>query len=235
MARARWRDLAPPNEPELRLLPFLVAPGATVIDVGANTGSYIAPLLRMGCKITAFEPNPRIAGGLELMYGSKIRIVRAAASDVEGKTTFRVPRDTSLGGLGTIEPQNALGTRDTEAFEVQTVTIDSFGFAGVGLMKIDVEGHELSVLRGAEQLLKTQRPRLIIESENRHRQGAVEALFSYLGGLGYQGFMIDDGLLSSIQAFDAAVHQNVAALSIDALDQGAIRSGYVNNFVFVPT
>ena len=233
-ARLALRSVVPDREPEIRILEFLAARGETVIDVGANVGLYITPLLRMGCRVVAFEANPAIAHELDLMYGSKIRVIHAAASNVSGTATMRVPDEVVLGGLGTIEPENTLPESHNRTFEVPTVTIDSLGLTDVALIKIDVEGHELAVLQGAEQLLRTQRPRLIIEAENRHRENAVASIFEFLGGLNYEGFMLVDGLLASIRTFDPARHQSVAEISVDALNHHQLQPSYVYNFVFLP-
>jgi FkbM family methyltransferase len=233
--RVLMRSLFPDKDPELKILEFLVSPGDTVIDVGANIGLYVTPLIAMGCKVIAIEPNPTIARELELMYGRNIRLVHAAASNVPGTAKMRVPAEAILGGLGTIEPENALLPVDTREFEVPTVTIDSLGLADVDLIKIDVEGHELSVLQGAEEVLKTKRPRLILEAENRHRENAVGSIFDYLHGLGYEGFMLVDGLLSPIEAFDPAVHQRLDDGLVDELNHRRAAGAYVNNFVFLPS
>jgi hypothetical protein len=75
--------------------------------------------------------------------------------------------------------------------ELQT---DSFS-----LLKIDVEGAELGVFKGAERILRQHRPLLVFESENRQlAPGKVQDVFSFLEGLGYAGsFVCRDQLLRS--------------------------------------
>ena len=59
---------------------------------------------------------------------------------------------------------------------VPTYRLDSLSIDNVGFMKIDVEGHEESVIIGAEQTIRRCRPILLIEAENRHREGAVQKI-----------------------------------------------------------
>ena len=235
-ARARrvWRGFKPASEPELGLLRYLASPGATVVDVGANTGAYVEALVRLGCHVVAFEPNPTHADELDWMYGSEIRLIRAAASDHAGTATLRVPKDASLGGLGTIEAANVLSVDDAVTVDVPMITIDSLGLTNVGFIKMDVEGHELTALHGAEGLIRSQSPRILVEAEERHRDNAVGSIRAFLEPLGYEGFMLCDGLMTSVRAFDPKVHQNLVGVDMGSLNHGTAPKGYVNNFIFVP-
>jgi hypothetical protein len=57
----------------------------------------------------------------------------------------------------------------------------------VGFIKIDVEGHELSVIKGATALIRRDSPIILVELEDRHRPDAMRSFSSFLGGLGYGG------------------------------------------------
>ena len=99
---------------------------------------------------------------------------------------------------------------------------------------MDVEGHELAALRGAEQLIREQAPRILVEAEERHRPNAIGSIRDFLEPLGYEGFMLCEGLLTSIRAFSPQTHQSLAGVSLEQLNHGTAPKGYVNNFVFVP-
>jgi hypothetical protein len=95
--------------------------------------------------------------------------------------------------------------------------------ARVRLLKIDVEGHELDVLYGAERTLREHRPAVLLECEPRHLVGhdCVD-VFGHLEALAYHGSFFWRGERRELRAFDAAVHQIKG------------RRPYANNFVFVP-
>ncbi|MDD3444799.1 MAG: FkbM family methyltransferase, partial [Zavarzinia sp.] len=84
------------GEPELRLLPRLVTSGETVCDVGANRGLYTYWLLRLGVRVFAFEPNPRLVRIMNLRFrraiaGGRLTVGAVAPSDEAGTTVLHVP------------------------------------------------------------------------------------------------------------------------------------------------
>lgn len=135
-----------------------------------------------------------------------------------------VPRDHGPGAaLGAAE-----STSD-ETIAVPVVALDDYFSAAekVSLLKIDVEGAELRVMRGAERILKSFHPLLVFECENRHMQDArVEDVFRYLNSLGYRGSFVCRGRVLPISEFDAAIHQR-------ADGEWFWKSrDYCNNFIF---
>ena len=175
------------GEPELEMLPDLVRRDRWAVDVGAADGVYTWHLARLAVGCVAFEPNPVSAERVrKRVPGADVRAV--ALSRADGKTRLRIPLTDGVisPGLATVEAANPLGSgNDAIEIDVPMRRLDSLRLPRVGFMKIDVEGHELAVLQGAEVLIKRDRPTLLIEVEDRHRPQARASVINWLGARGY--------------------------------------------------
>lgn len=216
-------------DPELELVPALLDPDRMGVDVGANAGFWTLAMAERARRVLAIEPIPELARALRRRVPGQVRVLACALSDRPGSAWLRIPEDA---GRATIEPANRL--RDgppARSLEVVRQRLDDLPLeARLGLVKIDVEGHELAVCRGAAGRLAADRPCLVIEAEERHRPGAVADLAAFLGGFGYQGFFLERCRLRGLAAFDAGRHQPLDAAGAPC--PGPL--GYVNNFLFVP-
>jgi len=213
---ARWprmywaaRELAKGRlEPELELIEPLCPSGGTFLDVGANWGAYSFYAIRAGRAVHAFEPQSRLAGVLQRGLGQQgLQIHNTAVSDGAGSSELRVPRNDI--GYSTIERANRLeGTADLrhgiETQVVETVRLDDLDLGPVSLLKIDVEGHEGAVLAGARALLERDTPSLIVEVEDRHKEGSRDAVCELLAGFGYSCFVYFNGRLHAQAALQSA-------------------------------
>lgn len=180
----------------------------------------------------AFEPNPDYAWVYRRVLGEVI-LHCVALSDKAGREVFRIPLvdEVAYAGWGTLEPTPLFEGRETRDFEVELARLDDLGLDPVGLIKIDVEGHELAVLRGGRQTIRRDRPAILLESEERHRPGVLEELFAWMAEAGYQGFVLRGGKLTPLAEFDPARDQAVAA---DGSFGGRILSAdYLRNFLFL--
>jgi FkbM family methyltransferase len=216
------------TEVELSLLPALVDRSRAAVDVGANAGVYSLQLSQLVTQVHAFEPHPRMARILRANMPSNVTIRQAAVSDVDGQARLRFPVHDGFESdvLGTIDPANtAVASADFRTIEVATVRLDSLALASIGFVKIDVEGHELSVLLGAKDTLRRDKPTLLIEAEERHRTGAVGSISSFLAGYGYSGMFVLDGRLHALDEFDDAGSERHDAVGSQSL-------GTVYNFIF---
>src|ERR1700722_7449705 len=207
-------------------------PGDIVCDIGANKGSFVYWLSRW-CgdgRVIAFEPQPELAGRLaEVCRALKLRNVT-----VEAKAVFSHSGRQDLFVPFGHQPRASLTHLAVEAenfttLSVPLVSLDDYFAATdrVTLLKIDVEGAEFGVFKGAERILRQHAPLLVFECENRHlAPGTVDQVFSWLAGLGYEGQFVCRNRLYPIAGFDAAVHQRQHG-------QWFWKSkDYCNNFVF---
>ena len=232
--RRVWRGEAG-GEPEMRLLPALCDPAKPSVDIGANEGGYAWHMRRLSRGLHVFEPLPELARRLSNGFAldRRVAVHQVALSDRVGTVQLRVPiqGDRANTGLATIEPGNDLHGAGLQQFDVPMRTLDSYALQNIGFIKIDVEGHELAVLRGATGLIEASHPAFLIEAQDLHRADAVTSITSFLEGFGYHGMFLLAGQLHDIAAFDLALHQHPDAL--DAMMDRRPGHILVNNFIFV--
>jgi FkbM family methyltransferase len=154
---ARHRHLSW-NPEEVAAFRAAVRPGAAVLDVGANVGAYtllFAQWAGSSGRVVAFEPSPRSIDGLREHLrlndvADRVEIVEAAVSDTIGTASFDC---AGTSGGNALVPEAAA---DIETISVKTTTLDAFCAAAnvlPSVIKIDVEGAELDVLRGGRNTL----------------------------------------------------------------------------------
>ena len=230
------------THPDVQLARSLCDPKRVSLDIGASIGEFTIAMLGSSRAVIAFEPRPVQARELRAMFaavGAPVRVEAVALSDQPGVTTMRVVPDDP--GRSTIDDGNTLGDLGepgaggpVQAIDVPVKRLDDLQLDNVGLVKVDVEGHELAVLRGGAETLTRNRPAVLVEAEERHHPDAVAAITEFLSGLGYAGYFDIEGTRRPVEEFDAAQHQNPA--NIGGREDGwALRGVYVNNFVFHPT
>jgi FkbM family methyltransferase len=163
----------------------------TFFDVGANVGTVTLPVaVARPVECLAFEPEPanasRLARNAELNGLVNVTVIEAAMWSEAGTVGLRVGGPVGT-GTGHVVAEGGDG-----AIEVPAATIDAFagdGRAAPSVLKLDVEGAELEVLRGAEATLESGRIReLFVETHPgplaRRGEGEAEVV-ALLGGFGY--------------------------------------------------
>lgn len=228
--KARFRD----QRQEIKALLAHVRPGDTVVDCGANKGSYVWTLSRAvgnAGQVVAFEPQRKLAAYLREMAQScglhNVRIEEKGVSEHAGAMQLMVPGgDTSPGA--SLE-RSILQRENCATYPVEVVSLDGYFAARtrrIAAVKIDVEGHEFAVLRGAQGILEQDAPLLVFECEQRHLSGTtVTEILAWLRALGYDGWFIRCGALRPIAEFRVELHQRQQGERFwDAPD-------YCNNFI----
>ncbi|HXH72430.1 MAG TPA: FkbM family methyltransferase [Mariprofundaceae bacterium] len=190
-------------EPEcVRAARRFMRQGGIVVDIGANIGQYsLLAAVRVGPagRVLAFEPSPpileRLRRHLAINRVDNVEVVPCAVSDVAGTLSYYGPAQAGNLGQGSlVAPSDADGTRSHEALPVQAVRLDAElaarGIDTVDFVKIDVEGHEMAVLRSAEPWLRERRIRVLmveISPDNLRQAGQDhEAVIGYLQGFDYR-------------------------------------------------
>jgi len=175
-----------------------------ILDVGANFGTYtkfLAELVGKTGEVHAFEPIPEVKGYLEDNLAQagieNVKVYSLALSNVEGTSNFKIPKFEHSGDNFYEAHLTSLDGDIT----VNTEKLDNFKFEkGVNFIKCDVEGAELLVLEGALELLKVDRPILMLEINDSLKSKKAEELISFLKNLDYQLKYLGDGELSNSES-----------------------------------
>lgn len=101
---------------------------------------------------------------------------------------------------------------ESERSILNLIEIDSLPIDNLAAIKIDVEGHEFSVLAGARRTIARFKPVVIIECEERHHVGCTARLAQFFAGEQYDGYFLFENKLTNFAEFDPARMQNLQAL-----------------------
>ena len=186
---------------ELQIIRKIIQPGEVCFDVGANIGLYALSMsVAVGGqgRVHAFEPVPNtfriLSENIRTNNVQNVVLRETAVGDKLGKAEFFVTFQSGLAGLG-----NTCRGTVLEKKEVDITTLDAYveknAIPKVALIKIDVEGFEGEVLKGAEKLLGKMQSLVVIaeldkfnyESLNRDRWQIV----SWMKERGYGAWSID--------------------------------------------
>jgi len=186
-------------EPESTPLFYGLATGSRVtLDLGAHVGFYalLAGHANPAGKVYAFEPMPvtfaRLRANIALNGLPNVVAVNSAVGGAKGVAEFyHGPTDIPCScGLS---PDIFAPGSEVSSFEVLVTTVDDLvreeGLQGVGLVKIDVEGAELDVLRGMAETLRRDRPEVICEVWG----GPGPEMLDFLAAHGYRAYSLDSG------------------------------------------
>lgn len=171
------------DEPEYECLDQWIGGGDWVIDVGANIGHYtkrFSELVGPEGRVIAFEPIPEtfelLASNVALFNHKNVSLINACASDSVRILGMEIPRfDTGLDNYYMAH----LTENNSAAFQVLCLAIDDFSFQPIKLVKIDAEGHDLSVVNGMSKTLQKYHPLLIVEDDSYEIE-------NYLNKFGYR-------------------------------------------------
>jgi FkbM family methyltransferase len=173
--------------------------GATVLDIGANKGIYSFWLSRSvgpHGRVIAFEPQPEMADYIQQRRLRNVEVVNVALSDHTGSASLSRKRV----GDGSASLCRDIG----DTIDVKLARLDDFGpIQNLKFIKCDVEGHEISVFRGGERLLRTARP--IIQFESTPEE--IEPIQSFLRELGYAGVMFGESGYLSVEDIKRVPHR----------------------------
>jgi len=206
LAGLEYYGIHPPfMESEHRLVPRLVRPGATALDIGANVGAYTCQLARLvGPKgrVVAFEAYPpsfaRLSALVRFLSLANVATRNVALIDSDRPVRLARPPPAFGGSLhGFVHEATEASPLDIEVpGRTLDEEVEEIGLTKVDFIKCDVEGGEAAVMAGGLRTIRTHRPTILCEVEDRWSArygrsgvGVVEELmqqgrydvFSYIG------------------------------------------------------
>jgi FkbM family methyltransferase len=153
---------------EIYFLNKYIKKNTTIFDVGANIGLYSEDILKIqkDVKIYAFEPHPK---NFDILNKKNINIqsFNNAISEIECELTIYDYKNIATGHASLYRDVlvDIHNSNDVDAFKVKALTIDGFceenSIIYIDLLKIDVEGHELNVLKGAREMILNNKIKII--------------------------------------------------------------------------
>jgi len=208
------------KEPELRVVRYLVKPGDTVIDIGANVGVYtkiLSELVGPEGRVYSIEPFPStfeiLCYNVRKLRLDNVEPINVAVSDSETAVTMAIPCDSS-GAETHYRASIIMDSADknkTEVTNVRAVTIDSRfmnEYGTISFIKCDVEGHELACLHGAAKFLARSQAAWLIEvsGEPDDTDSAAHRVFKILRDHDYSAWWYDGGKLIKHRPVDKSTN-----------------------------
>jgi FkbM family methyltransferase len=216
---------------ELRFVEKFLQPGMNVLDIGAHHGLY--SLLASKCigsagKVIAFEPSPRerrlLARNLRLNFSSNVRVESYALGSSHSKADLFLV-EGGEDGCNSLRPPDVSAT--TKTVSVDVISLDDYllngGIGQIDFVKLDVEGGEREVLRGAKTLINgASRPIFFVEVQDvRTRPWGYPAyeIVRLLDRAGYDWFVVlGNGSLAPAAVNDQDYDANLIAIPRDRVE-----------------
>jgi FkbM family methyltransferase len=214
------------------LLPF-TNPSMAAVDVGALLGQYSLTLSSLATKCLCIEPLKNYAFLANVLPNNCI-VRTVAAGEQPGTGVLRTPDSeyglSSLLDNPWLKTCRSITEQVTSIARLDDLVSQELPDEPIGFVKIDVEGYELHVLKGATAIIATHRPNLQIEIDPDNLMEVRE----WLAARGYAGLFFFDGNLFHIGQYCSKIHRSPdhewSPETADRFDANL----FVVNFFFVP-
>lgn len=209
--------------------------GAPVsVDIGANLGLFSYLLNQYSQHVIAIEPQPKLASYLKKVLPTSVSVLNFAVSDHAGTAKMLIPKLKGVVGasaqqdaLATIEVSNPIMKQDNmDYINVPTKTLDEIldNQHRIDFIKIDVEGHELSVLNGAKKILNKFKPIFMIELYKAHNPSVLECFKIFF----------NDGFISFYCTNSGVIECTTLEAASSIIDNPDLADRTITNFFFIP-
>ena len=175
---------------EIMLLEQLITKGATIVEAGSNIGAHTVPLAqRIGetGRVYAFEPQrlvfQQLCANIALNQLTNVQTYWSALGTEEAEVSLPELSPYEAHNFGNVSCSDTESKNTPDFISVAQTSIDNLQLTQCDLIKIDVEGMELSVLQGAENTIKNTRPVLYIEAD---KQDNIPSLVNTVTAFDYE-------------------------------------------------
>lgn len=197
----------------------------TSVDIGANVGTYTVELQKNSKKVISFEPLKENISYLKNLIKDNVKIFNYALSNKNKFAYIYIPKINFNFdyALATLNYKNIINFKNQKKIKIKLIKFDQlffniFSSREIDFIKIDVEGHELEVLKGMNNFLKKNKPIFLIEIEKRHNLSYNE-VYKFLTERNYKSFVLKE---------------NQTLIYIDKKDfKKIINDKIYNNFFFI--
>lgn len=194
------------GEDELRFVQRFCSSDKDALDVGANIGTYSYFMRKFSKRVYAYEPNPELSAALVTRFPD-VTVRRAAVSEHRCELTLRIPvrNGRQYHELASVA-QSFAKEASTIEYMVECVSIDDENHQNVGFIKIDVEQHELAVLRGAMDTVRRCRPVIMTEVSPLLYDSGLQDVFSFVTDESYEGWFRFNKRYYPLASYSREIH-----------------------------
>lgn len=176
----------------------VISQSSNCIDIGAHKGEILEEILRLAPQGEhfAFEPIPHLAQQLHKKFDQNVCVYDCALADYEGNTTFNFVKNApAYSGLR--QRKYDVKTPEIEEIPITVNTLDNLisSKTPIHFIKIDVEGGEFGVLKGAKEVLKRDKPHVVFEcglGASDFYETSPKELYEFIQDIGLQLSTLED-------------------------------------------
>jgi len=168
----------------------------TTVDIGANVGTYTTELQKNSKNVICLEPLKKNIRYLKYLIKKNVKIYNYALSNKNKFEYIYIPKVNFNYdyALATLNYKNIIKFKEFKRIKIKLKKFDklfsnTYSFKDIDFIKIDVEGHELEVLKGMHKFLKKSKPIFLIEIEKRHNV-SFDKVFSFFTEKNYKSYIL---------------------------------------------
>lgn len=221
-------------EPELVWIKEYLSTNSTILDIGANVGTFLYQLedKLSHQKIYGFEPNKKLNERLKRLFPT-MHILSWALSDENTTAEFKVPiiNGKMVASRGTLNTEyKEKGEEKSYTEQVKVTKLDDWAakekLTTLDFVKIDVEGNEMKTLRGGKNTFIKLKPTLMVEMEQRHHQKPIWNEITEVESWGFEAHYLNR------KSFELEILTEEILIKNTTDEKN--KTEYINNIIFIP-